>query len=149
MSGVFERIKEHLNRERMKTVYRFISERERQALENSDISQIGSLWQSNDGRSNHKYRENTRYIHFVDSIQDANDIYNALKDSKAYLCSYSIPTSVLKKYVGKGYYPPHGYDYSYTEIKEYAIPSEEFDFSWLISIQSVEEFLNKKDTHCK
>ena len=141
MSGIFEKIKAHLTEDKIKTVYRFISEREKAAIEANDMSGIGSAWEKNNRRSSHKYKNGVRYVHFLDSKKDAMDIYNELKRSKRYLCTYNIPASVLKKYSGKGFYPPHGYDFSHTEIKEYAVPSTEYNPDWLVSMISTSEFL--------
>lgn len=139
MAGIFEKIKKHLTEDKLKTVYRFVSERERKAIEDGDISGIGTTWEKNSGRSTHKYKKGVRYVHFLDNKKDAIDVYNELKRTKRYLCTYSIPTSVLKKYAGKGFYPPHGYNISFTEIKEYAIPSEEYNPDWLQSMILVDE----------
>ncbi len=144
MAGIFEKIKKHLTEDKLKTVYRFVSERERKAIETGDISGIGSTWEQDSRRNTHKYVEGVRYVHFIDSKKDTQDIFNELKRSKVYLCTYRIPTSILKKYAGKGFYPPHGYDNSYTEIKEYAIPSEEYNPDWLQTMTLVNEKLHEE-----
>ena len=139
MAGVFEKIKAYLTEDKPKTVYRFVSERERKAIEENDIDSIGSTWETDKRRNTHKYIEGVRYVHFVDRRKDAMDVYRELRRSKKYLCTYSIPSSILKKYAGKGFYPPHGYDFSHTEIKEYAIPSNEYNPNWLQSMVLVDD----------
>lgn len=147
MAGIFEKIKAHLTEDKLKEVYRFVSERERAAIEAGDLSGIGTTWEKNGNRSTHKYKKGVRYVHFLDSKKDAIDVYNELKRTKRYLCTYSIPSSILKKYAGKGYYPPHGYEISFTEIKEYAIPAEEYNPDWLKSMVPFDD--KTKDDMCK
>ena len=144
MAGIFEKIKAHLTEDKLKTVYRFVSEREKRAIEACDISGIGSTWEQDSRRNTHKYKEGVRYVHFVANKHDTQDVYRELKRSKCYLCTYRIPNSILKKYAGKGFYPPHGYDNSYTEIKEYAIPSEQYNPEWLQKITLVNPALQEE-----
>jgi hypothetical protein len=68
------------------------------------------------------------------------ELYKELGFGKQYFCTYSIPSNILRKHMGKGLYIPSGYDLSYT-VKEYAIPSEEFNPNWLISTQTIQDFL--------
>ena len=128
-----------------KIVYRFISERERLAIERKDMLGIGGFWAKGDNRSSHRYKTGERYIHFFDDKKCASDVFNALKGTKKYFCEYSVPISVLKKHVGRGYYPPHGYDNLFAQIKEYAIPIGEYDEEWLVSIVGVEEFFDVEE----
>lgn len=152
MAGVFEKIKAHLMDKtqkgiKTKTVYRFVSEREKKAIEENDLESIGSTWETDRRRNTHKYKEGVRYVHFVDGKKDALDVYHELRRSKKYLCTYDIPTDILKRYSGKGFYPPHGYNVSHTEIKEYAIPSSEYNPEWLQTMVLVDDKV--KDEMCK
>ena len=137
----FAKIKEYLlSKQQDKLVYRFISEREKRAIEANDLSKIGRTWNSNTFGNNHKYKQNTRYIHFFDNKNDAKLLYKELGFSKEYLCTYSIPAKILKKHQGNGYYMVKGYEIVDT-VKEYAIPSDEFDLKWVDSIMPITDFV--------
>lgn len=135
------KIKEYLlNKQGNQRVYRFISEREKRAMAANDLSKIGRTWDSKTICNNHRYKKNTRYIHFFDNEKDAKLLYKELGFSKAYLCTYSIPKKILKQHTGKGYYMVKGYDIVDT-VKEYAIPSDEFDLNWVESIIPITDFV--------
>ncbi len=145
MSSLLEKIKSHLSGEKQRTVYRFISAREKTALEEGRYSDIGTTWQKAKGRSTHKYKQkDVRYLHFLDNKTDARYLLYHLKSGKSHICTYTIPTKILSKYSGTGYYPPHGYDDLYTPIKEYAIPTTEYDPTWLVSMETIDSFLEEE-----
>jgi hypothetical protein len=70
-------------------------------------------------------------------------IYKELSCIKDYYCTYSIPQKILKKYAGKGFYMTSGYTF-YETIKEYAIPITEFNPEWIVTIKTINDFLNKE-----
>ena len=111
MNILFKKIKERLNHtEQSKIVYRFISEIEKKAIEEKDISKIGSSFEKHLSANTHRYKKNVKYVHFLDTLEDAKFVYNEIGLSKKYLCSYSIPIKTLSKYLGKGFYSYTGYD---------------------------------------
>jgi len=133
------------NKNQNKIVYRFISESERISIEKKDIQNLGEIWEKQSSGNNHKYEKNTRYIHFIDNKKDAMIIYKELGSIKDYLCAYSIPKKILRKYQGKGFYMTKGYTF-YETVKEYAIPTKEFNPEWLISTKTISEFLNEESS---
>jgi len=138
-----QQIKNYLfHKNQNKLVYRLISEREKKAIENNDLSQLGVEWRSLNSGNTHKYKKGLRYIHFLDKKSDALTLYRELSKNKQYFCTYSIPTKTLRKYAGKGFYMAKGYE-QYSTVKEYAIPSEEFNSDWLISTTPISEFLQE------
>ena len=130
------------NLEQHTTVFRLISEREKQAIEMHDISKLGCFYKKSIC-NNHKYKKNIKYIHFFDNKNDARLLHNELGSSKAYLCTCAIPINILKKYLGKGYYTMRGYYDTIDTIKEYAIPTSDFDFEWIKSITPIKDFLKE------
>lgn len=138
-----------LNKNQNKIVYRFISESERIAMEKQNVQNLGEIWGKESSGNNHKYKKNTRYIHFINNKEDALIIYKELGSIKDYFCTYSIPQKILRKYAGKGFYMTSGYNF-YETVKEYAIPTEEFNPEWLVSIKTINEFLNEEHltTNC-
>ena len=143
MKTAFSKLKSYLfDKKQNKIVYRFVTEQEKVALENNDISKLGGLWHNLKAGNTHRYKKGVKYMHFFDKKEDAITIYREFGKAKQYFCTYSIPNKILRKYVGKGFYIPIGYD-DYTTIKEYAIPSAEFDTSWIVSINPTNEFLKE------
>lgn len=141
MKSSFSKLKSHLiAKNSNKLVYRFVSEREKKAIENNDLSQIGIIWHDKNAGNTHKYKEGTKYIHLLDNIKDSITLYREFGKNKQYFCTYSIPKRILKKYAGKGFYIPVGYE-TFNTVKEYAIPIEEFDINWLVSTTPINEFL--------
>ena len=142
MHNAFLKFKNYLlGKDKNKLVYRFISEREKKAFDSKDLSQIGTFWYDLNGGSTHNYKKGKRYIHLFDKKKDAMTLHLEVGGSKQYFCTYSIPKKILKKYTGKGFYMVRGYE-NYSTIKEYAIPSDEFDFNWLVSIEPKEKLFN-------
>ena len=147
MKDSFLKLKEYfLNKNTQnKIVYRFISKSEKQAIDNQDIENLGGSWNKKNYANTHRYQKNTKYLHFIDNRKDAMIVYNELGFKRDYFCAYSIPVKILRKYRGKGHYS-RGYEF-YDTIKEYAIPSDQFDPQWLISTKTIEEFLDEES--CK
>ena len=128
----------HKNQNRL--VYRIVSKREKEAIANNDLSQLGLEWHNLDSGNTHKYKKGLKYIHFIDKKSDVLALYHELGKNKEYFCTYSIPIKILQKHTGKGFYITKGYE-QYRTVKEYAIPSEEFNSDWLISTTPISEFL--------
>lgn len=142
--GCFLKFKKYiLDKNQERIVYRFISHNERMLMEKHNISQMGRVWEKEFGGNSHKYKKDTKYLHFFDDINDAMILYNELGYNRDYFCTYSIPIKLLKKYKGKGYYSNRGYDI-FDTVKEYAIPSVEYNQKWLLSIKTINEFLSEE-----
>ncbi len=120
-------------------LYRVCGESEKNDLINKSLESIGkygSEYLDDKIRcNNHRYKRDTKYMHFFESIYD---IFYAYWDF-TYLCVYEIPDNIALKYKGLGYY----YDLiNFKELKsinEYAIDIKDMCLDYLKEIYNVSE----------
>lgn len=117
-------------------VYRYLSKTELKNILNNNTANIGSIYDRTKYkyRNNHKYKSNQNYVHFFLNQSDYFRIRNLHQDNPDdfYICSFDIPTQILKKYKGYGLYEGSGYDIDCVKIKEFAIPSSLICSDWLV-----------------
>jgi len=111
-------------------VYRCCSEDEVNAYKEGKVFKryLGS------GTNTFKYEKDKQYIHFF-YFAECMYFYKSNKNdySTEYYVEYDIPTEVLKKYLGYGYYERiiPGF---YTPVPEFSIPYDEFKVEYVKDI---------------
>lgn len=110
-------------------------------LETENLSLIGRNFK-NESKNNHNYLQEKRYVHF---FKDEVSILYLSSRIKRYLCTYDIPEEILKKYEGIGYYMDHINFRNQEKVVEYAVPSDEIKFEYLLSIDEFNSFVDYFD----
>ena len=94
------------------------------------------------GKNNHQYQPGVRYIHLFKFAEDACFFKRRsgqrvegfslmkLEVHKNYIAEYDVPKELLNQYRGLGQY--EDFHDNILSLEEYAIPLNEFDFSWLV-----------------
>jgi len=125
---VLEKLRSFFNKDDTKTVYRFVNYGELDLLKNNIKQGLGSSYNDLSSMPNkHKYEVGENYLHFFDNLKDAYVVLPDLCKDKSFICSFDIKKSLLREHASEGYYTPHGYDYDYITVKEYAIPVSQLD----------------------
>ena len=138
--SILDKFKGIFTQDKTKTVYRYISQRELSLLETGNLESLGSTYSRKEVSNTHKYNEGENYLHFFDSTNLPPTGLSSLSKTKEYLCVLEIDKNILSHYKGTGYYPPQGYDFDYTYITEYAIPTSEYNPNWLTSITPINSY---------
>ena len=138
--SILDKIKDMFTQNKTKTVYRYISQRELGLLENGDFESLGSTYSRKEVSNTHKYNEDEKYLHFFDSTNLPSTVLHSLSKTKEFLCEFEIDKSILSHHKGTGYYTPQGYDFDYTSVTEYAIPTSEYNPNWLTSITPISSY---------
>ena len=113
-------------------VYRLCKEKEVQnILENKSLDSACDFFMNNSRLSSFEYDSNTKYLHF---FKDYDSLFYIGFNKNEYVCTYDIPIEVLEKNKGYGIYLDRCHFTNREVATEYAIPSEELDYSYLIKI---------------
>ncbi|MBR1984236.1 MAG: hypothetical protein IKA31_00690 [Clostridia bacterium] len=120
----------HFTKDKTKTVYRFVSSRELELLQNGETQGFGLEHDRIKEMNNHKYDKDEKYFHLFDSKDIPPHVVRSLPGNKEFVCSFEIEKSVLNQHKGTGYYPAQGYDFDFLALKEYAIPMSEYNPDW-------------------
>ena len=120
----------YFNKDKTKTVYRFVSSRELELLQNGETEGFGLEHDRIKEMNNHKYDKDEKYFHLFDSAEIPPHVVRSLPGEKTHLCSFEIEKSILNQYKGTGFYSAQGYDFDYLALKEYAIPMSEYKPDW-------------------
>ena len=124
-------------------VYRLSNKEEIEVLfETKDISDICRCFTPSKKLNNFKYDKNTKYIHFYKDFEST--FYLDLSKDK-YICIYDIPELTLERHKGIGLYLDREFMNRLDMVKEYAIPSEEMDYSYLKSVTRVTDTIDFDD----
>lgn len=122
-------------------VYRICSLKEIESLQKyKDLTLIGHT-KTFSLANNHQYIPNIKYLHFF--LNKDSILY--LNKNNQYLCTYDIPTKILEKYKGIGYYLDYITFSHLQKVQEYAIPIKELDYSYLIKIEKILKMLDIED----
>jgi len=122
-------------------VYRVCREDEyNQIFGNSDFSNIGNYFDDQETKkiNTHKYKENTRYLHFFLNLKEG--VQYLLINEGTYICKYDIPDEILKQCEGFGYYVDMN-NYYRQEMIEYAIESKRIKFDYLKQVIYISEYI--------
>ena len=103
-----------------------------QKIVSGDTWGLGNFYARNFSNT-HKYKDDVRYMHFFKNIYDLPYIQGLSKQRPMCLCQFDMPLLLLIHYMGKGFYEFSGYDNDYQKIREFAIPTELFSSSYLVS----------------
>ena len=116
-------------------------------LNNKDVNEIaipGSNLikkQQEKNINSHCYNFQLSYLHFFKKLESIFYFYTADK----YICTYDIPDEILEKYEGEGFYLDYINFEKTQKTVEYAIPSNELDFSYLVKIDKINEVIDYED----
>ena len=114
-------------------LYRVCDEEEYGKIINND-SNIGKYMTGNPRLNNHKYKKDTKYLHFF--AQESDILYlNNLKNK--YLCTYNIPDELAAQHKGEAYYLDILNFKRIENVIEYAIPSDIIDLSYLEKVEQL------------
>lgn len=119
-------------------VYRYLSQDELVAICSGRVDKLGSTFDKKQckkrNQNNHRYKPNTRYLHFFKDKSSLEYIRRErLSDDKTgtyFFCSFNIPNTILFFHRGHGNYDGN-YDIPFYSVTEYAIPVDTFDPHWL------------------
>ena len=123
-------------------VYRYLHESELNKIKEGNTWEIGNVYKLMDAEpfknsNTHRYKANTKYLHFFKRPQGMQMIKYLYKDldEKFYFCTFDIPTIQLIQHYGQGYYPTSGYDQDVHRENEFSIPVDKFNPKWLVDYQ--------------
>lgn len=132
--SLVEKFKSWFSQEKTQNVYRFVSQRELELLQENNVESLGVKYPNKKLSNTHKYLEDERYIHFFESSDQPPRVIHSLSNTKQFLCEFEIEKNILSQYKGTGFYPPQGYDEDCTRVTEYAIPVSQYNPEWLVDI---------------
>lgn len=119
-------------------VYRYLGARELGEILKGDNSNIGKPFSRNFFRrsNSHRYKQGIRYLHFFQNKKDISRIKIEHRDINIdfYICEFDIPKKMMKKGVGR-YDCSRGYEQFVEKAREYILPAQDFDCSWLQSYE--------------
>ncbi|MBE7076504.1 MAG: hypothetical protein E7374_01265 [Clostridiales bacterium] len=118
-------------------VYRYLTREELEFIISGRLEEIGREYSiANFHEINtHKYKDGIRYLHFFwnkDSIKLAQDLHK-YDPFTYYICTFNIPSHLLIRFRGKGFYASSGYEFDREIAVEFAIPVEKFKTEFLKS----------------
>ncbi|MBQ7452693.1 MAG: hypothetical protein IJS68_00285 [Clostridia bacterium] len=126
-------------------IYRVVYYKELDDILGKKTNTLGNFFLET--RSNtHKYKRETKYIHFFLNKKASENIKYILKCNQRnlddyYVCTFSVPIIDLISSVGKGYYYSNdalknrGYDFQMETRIEFAIDANKFKPEWLIKYE--------------
>ena len=124
-------------------VYRLSSLEEiNELFDSKNISNICKTFTPSKKKNNFKYDPNKRYIHF---FKDFESTFYLNLDKDKYICVYDIPELTLERNKGMGIYLDREFMNKIDMVREYAIPSEEMDYSYLKSVHRILEYIDYCD----
>lgn len=124
-------------------VYRLCSKEEVDLiLERRELTEIGKTFSNNKELNNHNYDSNRKYLHFFAS---KSSLFYLCVTTGTYICTYDIPTDILNKYIGEGYYLDRLYLKNLNKVIEYAVPSDEILFEYLQKIERIKSYVDYED----
>lgn len=90
----------------------------------------------------HRYESSNKYLHF---FQNKSNIFylRTLKDR--YLCVYDIPSDILQKHKGVGYYWDYINFKTLNEVVEYAIETDDMNFEYLKQVSYIKKDIDYDD----
>lgn len=103
---------------------------------------VGNYYDVNLKLNTFKYDDSVKYLHFYDRYED---ILHSSVSKGRFICEYDIPEETLIKYSGIGFYLDYINFRYLVDVKEYAIPTFELVFEYLLSYNVIEEELDYED----
>lgn len=120
-------------------VFRYVTETELWFMQN-EPEKLGNCF-SGKNSNTFIYKKGRKYLHFFknkNSIKLVKGLYKRKINQKFYICTFEIPFSKLIFHCGMGYYFGSGFE-DYNRAIEFAIPAEQFEKSWLVSVEEEKE----------
>lgn len=145
--SLLEKFKDWLSQNKTQSVYRFVSPRELELLQDNNTQDLGTNYRDEKISNTHKYAKDEKYLHFFESPDQPSRVIHSLSKTKQFLCEFEIEKSLLSKHKGTGFYPAQGYDEDYTSVTEYAIPVSEYNPQWLTSVTPINNYNMQNTTN--
>ncbi len=116
-------------------VYRLCDSKEVQNIIcNRSFDEVGSTFERDSKKNNHKYSPNIKYLHF---FKDFDSLFYLGVRSGTYICTYDIPDSVLRKFMADGFYLDRVFLRDLENVPEYAVPTAFIIFDYLKKVDKV------------
>lgn len=103
---------------------------------------IGKVCEINSEINTHFYEPEKKYIHF---FKNKGDIFYLDVKQDMFICTYDVPSYLLQRYSGIGFYYDRYNFRNLEHVTEYAIENEYIDFNYLIKIEKILEFIDIDD----
>ena len=124
-------------------VYRLCDEEEFETvMSTKSFQEVGKECKNNRLLSNHNYQPGRKYLHF---FKDFGSLFYFYVREGTYICTCDIPDDILEQYAGIGKYLDQIHMRNYERVTEYAIPSDEMDFSFVSKMERVTESIDTED----
>lgn len=124
-------------------VYRVCSKREISFIEEiSGFDNVGNYYDININKNTFKYIKNIKYLHFYEKYEDI--LYSDTRKGRVF-CKYDIPDFLLLKYKGIGFYLDYINFKNIINVNEYAIPTRELCYNYLVEYDTIEHDLDYED----
>lgn len=94
------------------------------------------------GLNSHDYKPNTIYLHFFPRLESIL-LLDTSKDN--YICTYDIPDEILNKHYGFATYWQNDPATNNPNTLEYAVPSLEIDYNYLIKVDKIIQTIYTKE----
>ena len=145
--SLLEKFKNWLSQDKTQSVYRFVSPRELELLQNDKTQDLGTIYDGEKVSNTHKYNKDEKYLHFFESPDQPPRVIHSLSKTKEFLCEFEIEKNLLSKHKGIGFYPAQGYDEDCTRVTEFAIPVSEYSPQWLTSVTPINNYNMQNTTN--
>ncbi|MBQ3158233.1 MAG: hypothetical protein IJB98_00915 [Clostridia bacterium] len=132
-------------------VYRVVKEPELINLLEGNIEKLGNYFSRVKNRNTHKYKENQKYLHLFKRKSAYQNYFHSIGEkpnSDYYLVTLNVPFKNLILHSAKGFYFPVGYDVDVIIEREYAIPAEKFEPSWIVGYEQVYKCQKQEEKDC-
>lgn len=103
-------------------------------LKTHSFSDVGFVKNRDAKLNNHPYEKNYAYLHFFLNLED---IFYLNPKEGYFICTYEIPTDILEKYQGIGYYLDYVFYREMKKVLEYAIPIQQIKFDYLEKVEMI------------
>ena len=124
-------------------VYRLCKEDEVwEILKSKKFMKVGKSFKINNRNNTHKYMENRKYLHF---FHEKVNIFHFDVCTEYYICTYNIPYELLEKYKGFGYYLDCFNLKTFVQVVEYAVPTNDMSFDYLLKIDEIKDDMDIDD----
>lgn len=111
-------------------------------LNDKSFQNVGKVCEINENINTHLYIDNKKYIHF---FKDKDSIFYLDTTPDMFICTYDIPSYLLEKHYGIGFYLDKFNFRNLEKVSEYAIENEFINFNHLLKIERLLEYIDIED----
>ena len=124
-------------------VYRLSNKNEvDEILSNKNFNNVGSFFEIDKKKNNHKYNSNKKYLHF---FRDKYSLLFLNMKKGEFICTYNIPDDILKEKSGYGAYLNFVTFKEVVPVPEFAVESELITFDYLVKIDKIIKDIEHED----